>query len=128
MIVWNTLNVVSAFATKRFALSAPPRREIASTIWFLAKNRIVPIMTIPNALNKKCTNAVRFAFLLAFIAAITAGVQEPIFAPRIKYRQLPSPTRWESANKTNTLTVTEELCTATVKIKPTSNAIKGFFR
>ena len=39
MIVWNTLNAVSAFATKRFALSAPPRTEIASTIWFLAKNK-----------------------------------------------------------------------------------------
>ena len=32
IIVWNTLNAVSAFATKRFALSAPPRTEIASTI------------------------------------------------------------------------------------------------
>ena len=85
-------------------------------------------MIIPNALNKKCTMAVRFAFLFAFIAAITAGVQEPMLAPRIKYRQLPNPTRWESANKTSTLTVTEELCTATVNSKPTSNAINGFLR
>ena len=81
-------------------------------------------MIIPNALNKKCTMAVRFAFLFAFIA----GVQEPMLAPRIKYRQLPNPTRWESANKTSTLTVTEELCTATVNSKPTSNAINGFLR
>ena len=85
-------------------------------------------MIIPNALNKKCTMAVRFAFLFAFIAAITAGVQEPMLAPRIKYRQLPNPTRWESANKTSTLTVTEELCTATVNSKPTSHAINGFLR
>ena len=42
--------------------------------------------------------------------------------------QLPNPTRWESANKTSTLTVTEELCTATVNSKPTSNAINGFLR
>ena len=84
IIHWNTLNIVSAFATKR--LSVPLIELIKLTIGSEAKIKIAPITTNPTTLNITWIKAVLFAFRFAFIAAITAGIHEPIFAPKIKYK------------------------------------------
>ena len=117
--------MVSALATNLLKFSAPLMANTPFITCSPAKIRIIENTTSPTTLNIKCINAALLAFLLADIAAITAGVHEPIFAPKIKKRHGNGSTSPAPAKRTRTLTVTDELCNIVVTINAVITAITG---
>ena len=72
---------MSALATNLLKSPEPLIPIIPLIIVWLAKANIIEITTRPTTLNMTWINAVLLAFLLAFIAAITAG--ETMFSEAI---------------------------------------------